>query len=181
MNSNADFSAKELLNTYSLDQLTNIFRHYGEINNARHLAVKIVDARNARPIVSVKDLMESIQECLPKKNENHYLAKVFQALRIEVNKEIENLKEMLEQATEMLKPGGRIAIISYHSLEDRIVKNFFKTGNFENEVKTDFYGNVERPLRPVNNKVIVPDEEEIIRNNRARSARLRIAEKINNN
>jgi len=181
MNSSADFSAKELLNTYSLDQLTNVFRHFGEINNARHLALKIVDARNVNPIVSVNDLMTSIQECLPKKNENHYLAKVFQALRIEVNKEIENLKEMLEQAAEMLKPGGRIVIISYHSLEDRVVKNFFKTGNFKNEVKTDFYGNVERPLRPVNNKVIVPDAEELIRNNRGRSARLRIAEKINNN
>jgi 16S rRNA (cytosine1402-N4)-methyltransferase len=178
MNSKAEFSAKELINTYSLDQLTNVFRHYGEINNARHMAMKIVEARNINPIVSINDLMESIKECLPKKNENQYLAKVFQALRIEVNQEIDNLKELLLQAAEMLKPGGRIAVISYHSLEDRAVKNFFKTGNFESEVKTDLFGNIERPLKPVNNKVIVPDENEIIKNNRARSARLRIAEKV---
>jgi 16S rRNA (cytosine1402-N4)-methyltransferase len=181
MNTNTEFSAKELVNTYSLEALTNVFRHYGEVKNARHLAIKIVEARNVKPMVSVKDLLESIQECLPKKNENQYLAKVFQALRIEVNREIANLKEMLLQAAEMLKPGGRIVVISYHSLEDRVVKNFFKTGNFENEVKSDFYGNIERPLKPVNNKVIVPGEDEVIRNNRARSARLRIAEKIYSN
>jgi 16S rRNA (cytosine1402-N4)-methyltransferase len=178
MNTNADFSAQDIVNTYTIEQLTRIFRNYGELTNGRNLALKIADARNMKAITSVHELLEAIRECLPKKNENQYLAKVFQALRIEVNKEIDYLKEMLQQAAEMLKPGGRIAVISYHSLEDRVVKNYFKTGNFDNDVKTDLYGNIERPLQPVNNKVIVPGEEEINTNNRARSARLRIAEKI---
>ena len=181
MNTKADFSAQDIVNSYTNDQLTGLFRSYGELTNARHLAMKIADARNKRAITTVNELLEAIQDCLPKKNENQYLAKLFQALRIEVNKELEYLKEMLQQAAEMLKPGGRIAVISYHSLEDRVVKNFFKTGNFENKVKTDLYGNIERPLLPINNKVIVPGEAEINQNNRARSARLRIAEKIPSN
>jgi 16S rRNA (cytosine1402-N4)-methyltransferase len=181
MNTKADFSAQDIVNSYTNDQLTGLFRSYGELTNARHLAMKIADARNKRAITTVNELLEAIRDCLPKKNENQYLAKLFQALRIEVNKELEYLKEMLQQAAEMLKPGGRIAVISYHSLEDRVVKNFFKTGNFENKVKTDLYGNIERPLLPVNNKVIVPGEAEINENNRARSARLRIAEKIPSN
>jgi 16S rRNA (cytosine1402-N4)-methyltransferase len=181
MNSKADFSAQDLVNSYTIDQLTHVFRHYGEINNARHLAVKISDVRSKKPMVYVRELVDAVQECLPKKYENQYLAKVFQALRIEVNKELDNLKELLIQSSEVLKPGGRIAVISYHSLEDRIVKNFFKTGNFESDVKTDFYGNIQRPLRPVTNKAIVPGEQEILRNSRSRSAKLRIAEKILNN
>jgi 16S rRNA (cytosine1402-N4)-methyltransferase len=181
MNSKADFTAQDLVNSYTVDQLTHVFRHYGEINNARHLAVKISDGRSKKPMVYVRELVDSVKECLPKKNENQYLAKVFQALRIEVNKELDNLKELLIQSSEVLKPGGRIAVISYHSLEDRIVKNFFKTGNFESDVRTDFYGNIQRPLRPVTNKAIVPGEQEILRNSRSRSAKLRIAEKILNN
>jgi 16S rRNA (cytosine1402-N4)-methyltransferase len=177
MNTKSDFSAQELINSYSLDDLTRIFREYGELDNARTLAHKIINARSKKPLLEIRDLLDAITDCLPKKNENQYLAKIFQAMRIEVNREIDNLKEMLVQAVEMLNPGGRLVVISYHSLEDRIVKNFMKTGRFEGEVETDLFGNIQRPLDPVNRKVIVPDENELNTNSRARSAKLRIAEK----
>lgn len=178
MNMQADFSAKDLVNTYSVDELAKLFRQYGELKNAGSLAKAIVAFRKNSTIESIRSFLEAIKDCLPKHNENQYLAKVFQAIRIEVNREITYLKEMLEQAAEMLNPGGRLVVISYHSLEDRIVKNFFRNGSFEAKTETDLFGNIIRPLKPVNRQVIVPDEEEININNRARSARLRIAEKI---
>jgi len=178
MNTKSNFSAKELINSYSAEMLAQIFREYGEIKNSRQLANTIVNFRRQKPVNSMRDLLEAIEDLLPPVNENQYLAKVFQALRIEVNHEIEHLKSMLHQASELLKPSGRFVVISYHSLEDRIVKNFFRNGTFESERKTDLYGNLIRPLKPVNQKAIVPDENEIRKNSRARSAKLRIAEKI---
>lgn len=178
MNTRSVFSAKELLNTYKSEELIRVFREYGELKNAAALARRIVDVREKEPLNEIRDLIEAISDCMPKRgNENQYLAKLFQALRIEVNREIDYLKELLVQASELLNTGGRLSVISYHSLEDRVVKNFFRTGNFAGETKTDLYGNVLRPLVPVNNKVIVPDDQEIKANKRARSARLRIAEK----
>jgi 16S rRNA (cytosine1402-N4)-methyltransferase len=177
MNTKADFSAQDLVNSYSLDELTYIFREYGELDNARTVARKIVESREEKPLVEIRDLLDAITDCLPKKNENQYLAKIFQAMRIEVNKEIDYLKEMLLQASELLVPEGRLVIISYHSLEDRIVKNFMKSGRFDGEIETDVFGNIQRPLDPVNRKVIVPEEEELKINSRARSAKLRIAVK----
>jgi 16S rRNA (cytosine1402-N4)-methyltransferase len=177
MNNDADFSARELVNTYSQEQLTYIFREYGEVHNAKMLATKIISARRIKPLAEIRDLLEAIAACLPRKNENQYLAKIFQALRIEVNREIENLKEMLLQVVQLLNPGGRLVVISYHSLEDRITKNFMRSGQFEGDVKTDEFGNIQRPLDPVNRKVIVPGEDEIQINSRSRSAKLRIAVK----
>lgn len=177
MNTQSAFSAKELINTYTIDDLTRVFREYGELKNARKLAIAIHQTRQSGTLSGNREFIEAISACLPRHNENQYLAKVFQALRIEVNKEIDHLKSLLLQVTELLKNKGRIAIISYHSLEDRIVKNFFRYGNFEGIPKKDLYGNIQRSLDPVNKKVIVPTDEEIERNARARSARLRIAEK----
>ena len=178
MNTKSNFSAKELVNTYTFEKLLNVFRNYGELRNAREIARSITAYREKNTINSIRDLLEAIKNCLPRFNENQYLAKVFQSLRIEVNREIEFLEQMLEQASEMLAPGGRLVVISYHSLEDRIVKNYFRNGTFTTDRETDLYGNILRPLQPVNRKVIVPSEEEIQKNLRARSARLRIAEKI---
>jgi len=178
MNTKSDFSAKELLNTYTFEKLFSVFHNYGELRNAKALALSIIDYREKDPINFIRDLLESIRQCLPRYNENQYLAKVFQSLRIEVNKEIEYLKALLIQASEVLVPEGRFVVISYHSLEDRVVKNFFRNGTFDTTRQTDLYGNVIRPLQPVNRKVIVPSDEEIQKNIRARSARLRIAEKI---
>lgn len=177
MNTSAGFSAVELINTYPPEELTRVFRTYGELQNARQLALKICEARNEGPIMAIREFLNATTDCLPKRGQNQYLAQVFQALRIEVNREIDYLKEMLVQAAGLLKPGGRIAVISYHSLEDRLVKNYFRSGSFENDVETDLFGNINRPLVPVNRKVIVPGEEEIKLNSRARSGRLRIAEK----
>jgi 16S rRNA (cytosine1402-N4)-methyltransferase len=177
MNNESKFSASELINTYSFEQLTYVFREYGEVHNAKMLANKIVSSRANSPILEIRDLLNSIEKCLPNKNENQYLAKIFQAIRIEVNREIENLKDLLLQVVQMLNPGGRLVVISYHSLEDRVTKNFMRTGKFEGEVETDQFGNILRPLDPVNRKVIVPGEEEIRTNSRSRSAKLRIAVK----
>jgi 16S rRNA (cytosine1402-N4)-methyltransferase len=177
MNTRSDFSAKELINTYPEGELVRVFKSYGELRNARQLAGSIVEYRQNNPITGIRDLLESISECLPIHGENQYLAKVFQSLRIEVNREIDYLRKLLIQATYLLKNQGRIAIISYHSLEDRMVKNYFRSGNFDGVKETDLYGNVKRLLTPVNNKVITPGEDEIQKNSRSRSARLRIAEK----
>jgi 16S rRNA (cytosine1402-N4)-methyltransferase len=149
------------------------------ISNEKHskLASVLVKARAQKQIVTIGDFLEIIKPLFGKEREKKELAKVFQALRIEVNQEMEALKEMLYAATEALKPGGRLVIITYHSLEDRIVKNLIKTGNVEGKVEQDFFGNVQTPFRAVNNKVIVPSDEEIARNPRSRSAKLRIAEK----
>jgi len=180
MNTQSDFSAKELINTYPEGELIRVFKSYGELRNARQLAGSIVEYRQNNTITAIRDLLESISDCLPRQGENQYLAKVFQSLRIEVNREIDYLRQLLVQATYLLKAGGRIAIISYHSLEDRLVKNYMRSGNFEGVKDTDLYGNVKRLLTPVNHKVITPGEDEIRQNSRARSARLRIAEKIAN-
>ncbi len=178
MNIRSGFSAKELINNYSEEQLASIFREYGELKNSKRLAANIVEARQNQYINTIRDFLEAISGCLPIKREHQYLAKVFQALRLEVNKEMKSLKLMLKKAPMRLKDKGRLVIISYHSLEDRLVKNFMKSGNFEGRLNKDLYGNIIRVLKPVNNKVLVPKESEIKTNNRARSAKLRIAEKI---
>lgn len=177
MNSDSSFSARDLVNVYSEKELTRVFREYGELKNASRLAHLICDGRQSKSLRTIRDLLEVITPCLPRHSENQYLAKVFQALRIEVNKEIDHLKSLLQQSVEVLQHEGRLVIISYHSLEDRLVKNFFRNGNFTTKNETDFYGNIVRPLEPVNRKVITPGEEEIKINSRARSARLRIAER----
>lgn len=177
MNKKSGFNAHTLINTYSKEELTKIFRVYGEIENSYKLASAIVTSRENEKIEKISHFINSISTCIPKHNENQYLAKVFQALRIEVNKEIINLKSFLIQSLSVLKTGGRIVVISYHSLEDRLVKNFFRWGNFEEGIKKDIYGNYQTPLKQITKKHIQPTDEEIRNNNRARSAKLRIAEK----
>lgn len=177
MNKRAGITAAEVVNTYSEERLADIFYLYGELKNSRKLASILVKARTLRPIVTIGDFLEIVKPLFGREREKKELAKVFQALRIEVNQEMEALKEMLYAATQALKPGGRLAVITYHSLEDRIVKNVMKTGNIDGKAEQDFFGNVQTPFRLVNNKVIVASEEEVMRNPRARSAKLRIAEK----
>lgn len=178
MNRRSRLTAKEILNTYGEERLTVLFKNYGEVENARRLAGMIVKARGAAPIATSEELYRAVAPCIPKLKEKKYLAKVYQALRIEVNRELEALEEMLVQAMDVLKPGGRLVIITYHSLEDRLVKNFLKAGNAEGKIEKDLiYGYANRNFELVNRKVIVPSEEEIRQNPRARSAKLRIAEK----
>ena len=177
MNKRAGLTAADIVNTYEEERLANIFYLYGELKNSRKLASVIVKARNGQSIRTIGEFLEIIKPLFGREREKKELAKVFQALRIEVNQEMEALKEMLAAATEALKPGGRLVVITYHSLEDRMVKNIMKTGNVEGKAETDFFGNLQTPFRLVNNKVIVPDEAEIERNPRSRSAKLRIAEK----
>ena len=177
MNAEAGTTAKEILETYSEEQLHRIFGIYGEVKNARTLARTIVEKRARKPFETINDFKQAISSCTPKGKENKYLAQVFQALRIEVNDEMKALEEMLEQATEVLRPGGRLVVISYHSLEDRLVKNFIAKGKFFGEVEKDLYGNEIKPLDAVNRKPIVPSEQELLENSRSRSAKLRIAEK----
>lgn len=171
-------NARDIVNNYAEEDLHRIFGMYGEIQNARTLARVLVSARAVEPIVTVAQLKEAIETIVPKRRENKYYAQVFQALRIEVNKELQALEAFLLQSTTILKAGGRLVVMSYHSLEDRLVKNFIAKGKFKGEVEKDFYGNEIKPLRAVNRKVIVASAEEIEENNRARSAKLRIAEKI---
>lgn len=178
MNKNGKVTAASLLQSLDESALADVLYNYGDLTNSRRIAREIVAARNVRQITSVKDIVDAIGKLAPYRQEHKFYAKVFQALRIAVNHEIDYLKEMLEQALLVLNPGGRLAVITYHSLEDRVVKNFMKTGNFEGEEKKDFYGNVETPFRIINKKGTTPGEEEVARNNRARSARLRIAEKL---
>ncbi len=177
MNQSAKLTAKQVVNEYTDQQLITIFREYGEIQNAFKLVQTIVNARSQGELVSTKQLVEAIRFLIPKQIENKYLAQVFQALRIEVNQEIENLKRMLLQCVDSLNVGGRLVVISYHSLEDRLVKNFMRSGNFEGELEKDFYGNVNCPFEQISRKVIFPSELELKENPRARSAKLRIAEK----
>ena len=177
MNQKAPFTAADILNTYEEQQLASLFRIYGELNDARQLARKIAKARESQKIETTGQLIELAKPKLGKEQEKKYWAKVFQSLRIEVNNEMRALKELLVQANELLKPDGRIAVITYHSLEDRMVKNFFRSGNFDGEAEKDFYGNIISPLEAVNNKVITPSEEEMQQNPRSRSAKLRIARK----
>ncbi len=167
-----------MVNRMDEHELTRILRLYGELPNAYQMAKAICRARAEKEIETTFDLREAVKHHLPRGMENKYLAMLFQALRIEVNGELEALQEMLRQAAELLNPGGRIAVMSYHSLEDRIVKNFFRAGNFEGEIEKDFYGNPIVPFKPVSRKAIVAGEEELQRNPRSRSARLRVAEKV---
>lgn len=178
MNQSATVSAKEVVNEYEEEKLAKVFWEYGELKNSRKLAKAVAEQRKTKKIETIKEFTDILMPYLPKHAEHKFLAKVFQALRIEVNREIEFLKDMLLQTIDTIKPGGRLVVITYHSLEDRIVKNFIRDGQFEGEVEKDFYGNKNVPFKAVNRKVIVPDEAEIEINNRARSAKLRIAERI---
>lgn len=170
-------TAKDVVNTYTEEQLHRIFGIYGEIKNAKTLAHTLVTQRLNRPVETVQDLKNAIARLIPKGKENKYLAQVFQALRIEVNQELEALKEFLEQTVDVLKPGGRLVVMSYHSLEDRLVKNFIARGKFHGEVEKDFFGNQIKPFESLTRKAIVASDAEIKMNNRARSAKLRIAVK----
>ena len=180
MNQRAGITAAEVLQTYSEKDLADIFFLYGELRNAKAIAKAIVKYREQKKIQTIQDFLDILNPFFNKEKEKKQLAQIFQSIRITVNKEMESLKEMLVQAAALLKPGGRMAVITYHSGEDRLVKNFFKTGNFDGIVEKDFYGNIKTPFQPVNTKVIVPQAEEIERNPRSRSAKLRIVEKNGN-
>lgn len=177
MNQKAQRTAADILNEYSESQLADIFYLYGELRNARKIAATVVKNRANSPIKTTGDFMEIIKTFFEKDREKKELAKVFQALRIEVNQEMQALKEMLTASATILKPGGRLSVLTYHSLEDRMVKNLIKTGNVEGRVEKDFFGNTNAPLKMINNKVIMASEEEQASNPRSRSAKLRIAEK----
>lgn len=179
MNRKGGKTAAQILNTYTEEKLADIFYLYGELKQSRRIASVIVKTRKEKPYKKTSDLLATLNSFVGRgEKEKKILAQAFQALRIEVNEEMEVLKEMLEQALDILKPGGRLSVITYHSLEDRIVKNFFKTGNFEGKVEKDFFGNFETPFKLINNKVITPSKEEEERNPRSRSAKLRVAEKV---
>lgn len=179
MNQQASLTAAKVVNEYDGIELSRIFRLYGEIENFRKLSDLIVNNRDANPIETTLQLKELITPIAPKHAEHKYFARVFQALRIEVNKELEVLEEFLKQSLDALDDKGRLVVISYHSLEDRLVKNFMKTGNTEGNIEKDFFGKIYRPFELISKKPIVPNDKEIEENNRARSAKLRIAEKIN--
>ena len=178
MNKQASLSAFEVVNQYEESQLANIFRHYGELNASRAMAATITAKRVDSDIETTAQLMEVLRRFAPKFKEHKFYAQVFQAIRIEVNQELEVLKAMLSQAVDLLNPGGRLVVMSYHSLEDRIVKNFMKRGSFDGNIEKDFFGNMLKPLREVTRHPMVPSEEEIQKNSRSRSAKLRIADKI---
>lgn len=179
MNTNdGEQSAWEVVNNYSAEALQSIFSRYGEVHNSRTLANAIFTSRHNAPINTVGELVAILKRFAPKYREYKYYAQVFQAIRIEVNRELEALENFLTQTPKLLKPGGRLVVMSYHSLEDRLVKNFMLKGNFKGEPEKDFYGRVIKPLQAITKKPIEADEEEVLRNPRARSAKLRIAEKI---
>jgi 16S rRNA (cytosine1402-N4)-methyltransferase len=177
MNQEAEKTAADIVNNYEYEDLEKILRLYGEVDNSRKIAQLICKARENAQILTTGDLGKAIEGALPKFAEHKFLAKVYQALRIEVNQEMKSLEKFLSGAAASLKPGGKLVVITYHSLEDRMVKNFIKAGNIEGKVEKDFYGNAKAPLKAVNKKPILPTEEEIASNTRARSAKLRIAEK----
>lgn len=177
MDQNGKVTAADVLNTYSEEELKRIFKLYGEVDNAGYLASIIFHSRKEKKIETVNDLKVMITKCVKRGKENQYYAQVFQALRIEVNKELEVLEELLTQSLDVLKPEGRLVVISYHSLEDRLVKNFMRSGKFEGEVEKDFYGNQLTPFKQITRKPIVPGDEELELNTRSRSAKLRVAEK----
>ncbi len=178
MNQNGKLTAQHIVNKYDETNLLRLFRDYGEIKNAKRLVFELIKERENEPITTTKELILIAEKLVPGKLKNKYLAQVFQALRIEVNDELTALKEMLTQSYEVLKPGGRLSVITYHSLEDRLVKNFIKKGKFEGDLVKDFYGNPQLKFKQINRKPIVVTAEELQNNNRARSAKLRIAEKI---
>ena len=177
MNKRAGTTAAELLANYSEKQLADVFYYYGELRNARRIAAAIVAFRQKKAITTTKDLTDATETLFRREHEKKDMARLFQALRIEVNHEMDALRQMLSAAVSLLKPGGRLSVITYHSLEDRIVKNMMRSGNAEGKVEQDLYGRIESPMKAINSKVIVPDEEEQQRNPRSRSAKLRIAER----
>lgn len=177
MNKRDGTTAADVVNTYDEERLADIFYLYGELKNSRKIAAALVKARAAHKIETTQDFIGAVESLFRREREKKDMAKLFQALRIEVNNEMTALKEMLRSATELLRPGGRLSVITYHSLEDRIVKNVMKTGNPEGKMKQDFFGRIETPFTLINNKVITPDDEELANNPRSRSAKLRIAEK----
>jgi len=177
MNKRAGKTAADIVNEYDEEQLANLFYIYGELKNSRRIASALTNARRQKPIVTTSDFISAVEPLFKREREKKDMAKLFQALRIEVNHEMTALKEMLMAATDVMKPGGRLSIITYHSLEDRIVKNIMKTGNIEGKVEQDFFGHIDSPYKLINNKVIVPSEEEQSQNPRSRSAKLRIAER----
>ena len=179
MNQRKDLTAAKVVNTYSVAKLREIFFRYGDLKNAGRISSLIETARSQSEIKTTGQLKDILKSLAPRMQENKFYAKVFQALRIEVNDEMGALEEMLEQTADLLKPGGRLVVISYHSLEDRLVKNLMKTGNVEGKVHKDFFGNMETPFEVITRKPIIPTDKEIEANNRARSAKLRVAEKIN--
>lgn len=179
MNTRAGRTAADIVNTYTNDALSRIFAEYGELDTTWKIANCIERARNISPIVTTADLVEAVKPCTPPKDEAKFLTKLFQALRIELNGEMEALKMALEQSLKLLKPGGRLVIMSYHSLEDRLVKNFMRSGNTEGRIEKDFFGRTTTPFKVITRKAIVPTDEEVARNPRSRSAKLRVAQKLN--
>jgi 16S rRNA (cytosine1402-N4)-methyltransferase len=177
MNKNGELSALVVVNEYDEFELVKIFRTYGELSNARRIAGEIVKSRESKKIKTTNDLMDVLSKCAPKFKEHKFFAQVFQAIRIEVNQELDVLEKFLEQTESCIKPGGRLVVMSYHSLEDRLVKNYMKRGSIHGEITKDFFGNVLKPFSEINRHPIIPNEEEIERNTRARSAKLRIAER----
>lgn len=178
MNRDNSTDAKKVINTYGPEELIRIFKLYGDLKNAKKITDRIVKRRAEKEIITTGDLLDTVRPIVNPKQEKKELAQIFQALRMEVNREVDALAEFLAQTTQLLKPGGRLAVITYHSVEDRMVKNFIRSGNIEGKTETDFFGRTQSPLRAVNNKVIVPSDEEVERNPRSRSAKLRIAERI---
>lgn len=178
MDQGQELNAAKIINSYSANQLIHLFKQYGEIDNSRRLAEEILNERAIQRIGSTETLKNVILRVAPRSKENKYLAKAFQAIRIEVNEELDAIKDLLKHTSDILKPGGRMVVISYHSLEDRLVKNYFRTGNFDGIPVKDFFGYQIAPMRPVNRKAIIPSEDEQLANPRSRSAKLRIAEKI---
>ncbi|OYT17423.1 MAG: 16S rRNA (cytosine(1402)-N(4))-methyltransferase [Bacteroidetes bacterium 4572_77] len=176
MDQRQDLTGAHILNTYEPKELTRIFRLYGELKNAFQIGLKIVETRNETPYKTIGQLKESLLKLSPRNKENRFFAQVFQALRIEVNQEMTALEDMLMQCEQVIKPGGRLVVLSYHSLEDRIAKNIIRTGNVEGELNKDFFGKVIKPWEAINRKPIVASSEEIEKNSRARSAKLRVAE-----
>lgn len=178
MNQRAKFSAREVVNNYTAERLTEIFREYGDIDTPYKAANCITRARSGNSIETIGQLIEAVAPCTPKQAENKFLSKLFQAIRIEVNHEMEALKMALEQSLKMLRPGGRLVVISYHSLEDRLVKNFMRSGKFGGEVEKDFFGRAQTPWKLITRKAVIPTAEEIESNPRSRSAKMRAAEKL---
>ncbi len=178
MNRRASLTAVKVLNSYSEEDLQEIFSSFGEIRNSKKLVHHIIEARKEQEIKEIQQFIEVVGPCIPVKHESKYLARVFQALRIEVNRELECLKELLMQCVDLIKKNGRLVLITYHSLEDRMVKNFIRSGNVNGVLDKDFYGNIAVPFEAVNKKVIIPGEEEVRKNSRARSAKLRVARKV---
>lgn len=177
MNQSGELTAADVVNKYDEEDLVRIFKVFGEVPNARKASAFIVRERGVKKIKTTAQLMDVLKPCAPKFKDHKYFAQIFQALRIEVNHELDALEKLLEQSAKILKPGGRMVIMSYHSLEDRLVKNFFKRGSLTGEITKDFYGNVLKPFEEINRHPIIPTEEEVAENTRARSAKLRVAEK----